>query len=247
MTIVLVHGNDRGVGTTSPLSVTLANTPTQGNLLILVFQCHGSNSGTSNHISAITQTGVTWTSQKTSYNGDVRNLDIWAGVVGASPGTGISIAVTNSGFITDMAADVCEWSGLLTSGFLDQVASDSGTSNNPIDTGTTPTTTQAAELWIGGIVNGGAMTQGSPGGSWTQLDNAIYAGSSTLCYYYQIVTATGTASVSVVPSGGATTFAGAMTTYFASTAAAAKAKQFICQQLQANQCTTQFKVPKAIE
>ena len=52
--------------------------------------------------------------------------EIWVGVVGSGASTTITI---NHGNATETAADVCEYSGILTSGFLDQSAAASNSSD----------------------------------------------------------------------------------------------------------------------
>jgi hypothetical protein len=200
--IIRVHGNDRGEqdNLLSSISCTLANTPTSGNLLIAVIS-DGISIGTVPIVSSITETNVAWFKAVAKSNSTTssRNCEIWYGGVGTSAST--SITVNLSGVCTNGAVDVCEYSGLASSNMLDVTASYAGLSINPV-TGTTSTTSQASELWIGGI---GAFTtvskylpsQTSPVNSFTLLDGAGYQGYTTFGsngYLEYIASSTGTAN-----------------------------------------------------
>ena len=202
MAITRVQGNARATGTGTTLVVTQASAPTNGNLNILVFSSYVANDAkyVERTISSISQTGVTWTkqiSQTVLWTIDtVRNIinsEIWVGVVGAGASATITLSLLGTGD-TDNAevANVCEYSGLLTSGFLDKTASTSGTSTTPA-TGTTATTTQADELWIGDTSS--EVAQSTPTNGFTLLDGAVFAGHTlSSAYLEKIASATGTAN-----------------------------------------------------
>ncbi|HMK94070.1 MAG TPA: hypothetical protein VK536_01590, partial [Candidatus Limnocylindrales bacterium] len=184
MTITRVQGNARGTSGTTSCSVTLGQTPTQGNILIACITCEAwkSGGGQTGSVGSITQTGVTWGSSPVvksgSYCGSSTYYDaeIWIGIVGSGASTSISITESGGGTAPGIVADVCEYSGVATSSYLDQTqtAASSGSSSTPT-TGTTSTTTQAIELWIGCIITSG-QAETSATNSFTLLDGAEYSG-----------------------------------------------------------------------
>jgi hypothetical protein len=96
-------------------------------------------------------------------------------------------------------ADVFEFSGILTSGFLDKTSSASGTSTTS-DTGLTATTTQASELWIGCtyayLSSSLSVAQSNPTNGFTLYkgtDNPNGAYHTSFGCEIKIVAATGTA------------------------------------------------------
>jgi hypothetical protein len=207
--IIRVQGNARGTSVTSTISVTLASTPTSGNVLVAVI---GFFASASRSVSSISETSVSWTMQvRKEYNlyGVYAEMEIWFGVVSAGAST--SITVTLSGAATFGAtADVCEYSGVVTTNFLDKTASTSGNNAYP-KTGTTATTTQADELWIGGTVLYG-YAQTTPTNGFALLDGVLSNYEST-GYLEKIVSATGTANSQT--TGSIQQWAGCIATFFA--------------------------------
>ena len=195
MTITHVSGQSgRGTGTSSPISVTMASTPTNGNLLIAVIALRGSSSRT---VSSITETNVTWTkiyAPSVYHSGSYYyDLEIWQGVVTASASTSVSVALSGS---ATAVVDIYEYSGVLTTSStnLDTDANSSGSSTTA-STGTTGTTKAPAELWIGGFniyENSGSVT--SVTGGFTLYDGALYNSTTICCFLEQIVSSTGTAN-----------------------------------------------------
>jgi hypothetical protein len=208
--VTRVQGNARGTSTSSTISVTMASTPTSGNMLIAAI---GTDDTTSfSTVTNITQTGVTWTKQtsKNTYYNVYLDVEIWAGVVG-SASTSITIALSLS---PDSAiADVCEYSGLLATDFLDKTATNSGFSGTT-DTGTTGTTTQANELWIGGTVMDGCV-QINPANGFTLLDGPLFYGAS-VAYLEKIVNTTGAAYSGTTSASGGGDWVGCIATFKAS-------------------------------
>jgi hypothetical protein len=190
--ITRVQGYYQGTSSTSAsLPVTMTNTPIQGDLLVAVI----ATSDTTNYqtVSTITPTGVTWAKQvsqtnfysMTSYYFDI---EIWVGVVGAGAPTTITVTLTAAAG-RGAVADVCEYSGLKTIGFLDKTATHPGST----DTGTTATTTQPTELWIGGVNSDPyAQTTSTNTNGFTLLDGAVHTAVSC-AYLEKIVTTTGAA------------------------------------------------------
>lgn len=182
----------RGTDTDTTVSLTLDSIPTNGNLLVAVVgTCKENGYAT---VTSISQTGVTWTQQRA--HGDSISIyylyvEIWVGVVSSgSASKDITVNISDATF-RGVIADICEYSGLLTSGFLDKTANDHGISNSS-DTGTTATTSQDNELWIGGtcILN---ATQSTPTNGFTLLDGTKYITNST-GYLEKIVSSTGEAN-----------------------------------------------------
>jgi len=214
MAITRVQGNARGTGTggtSFPVAATLSGAPVAGNILVLTgLGVNTSSTGDAYYvyINSITQTNVTWTKQVgkrcTATEGASPTgiyTEIWYGVVGASAGVTVTAnyvaaaATTNGGII-----DVCEYSGLLTSGFLDQTATNVSLNSTTLSTGTTGNTTQNDELWIGATGGAGALsatTQSSPTNGFTLLDGAdlnISGYHQSLGFLEKIVSSTGTAN-----------------------------------------------------
>jgi len=92
--------------------ITLGATPTNGNLLLLISGVEDNGS-----ITSITQTNVTWTKFAGTTIGSAPVVEIWKGVVGASAGTGLTVAYSSSAY---GSCAVIEMSGL--TGTLDQSA-----------------------------------------------------------------------------------------------------------------------------
>ena len=194
--ITRVQGNARGTTSSgSSISVTMASTPIVGNLIIVVIGTTTTTSIGYSVVSGITQTGVTWTQQS---QGEVQaasiwyvNSEIWVGVVGSGASNSITITLSQPSYAV---ADVSEYSGLATSGFLDQKAASAGWNSG--STGVTALTSQANELWIGGVTayNYGALAVSSNG--FTFLDGAWY-NPVAIGYLEKIVSNTGSAGSSV--------------------------------------------------
>ncbi|MEI6605174.1 MAG: DUF6288 domain-containing protein [Verrucomicrobiota bacterium] len=211
-TPVRVQSSTGSTGTSSATSfkVTLTSSPGVGNTLIAVISTRGSSAGS---VSSISQTGATWSRVVQAANGSGTTTEIWiASNVPASTATALTI---NQASLRS-AAVVMEYSGILSASPVDQTASTTGSSTAAV-TGTTTATTQANELWVGGIgIADGRRTLNSPYGSsftvvafpksgTTSSDAMIYA-------LEKIVNASGSAS-----SGGSVSnsdaWAGAIATF----------------------------------
>jgi hypothetical protein len=186
-----------------------------GNTLVLVI---GDDHDGAFAPSTISQPGVTWYADVSLDTATThpRSCEIWHGVVG--PGGSTNITVTGNATNAQVIADVAEFSGL-TGMPLDQVASNLSASTTMSDTGTTPVTSQANELWIGGIMTGSppgsGPTQTSPTNMFTGFGGTYpngWGGGGSLEYLYEIVGATGTANSGTTLSM-ATQYAGVIATY----------------------------------
>lgn len=207
----------RGTWTTgSSFGITLNSAPANGNSLVMAVGVSAGALATT--VSSITQTGASWSRiiQKQA-NSNLNDVEIWAafGVSGAAA----AITVNMSGTINTAkgaVGDVWEYSGLLTTGQPDQTQTNSG-SGVP-STGTTLTTSQANEVWVGGIMVV-SVSQSTPTNGFNLTDGALYTNgtvSLSLAYLDKIVTATGTASTGTTIVG-AHNWVGGIATFLATT------------------------------
>jgi prolyl-tRNA editing enzyme YbaK/EbsC (Cys-tRNA(Pro) deacylase) len=120
--------------------------PTNGNALVAVISTRG-NAG--NQVSSITQSGAVWTraSQGTNTASGGSTVEIWCAPNVSNAGTAVTVNLASSLFAS---AVVMEYSGLTTNSPADVFAGASGNSISA-STGSTPTTTQTNEVWVGGI------------------------------------------------------------------------------------------------
>ena len=192
----VVGQSGRGtIASGTSITVTMAATPASGNLLISgVGWCESTGAVT---VSSITETGVTWTGQVSKNNG-WDNSAIWVGVVGAGASKTVTITLSGSGAQYGAVADIYEYSGLLTTGFLDKTASNAGGTASP-NTGTTATTTQATELWIG-VTEIETWGQSTPTNLFTLYDGAEGSNAAT-AFLEKIVSSTGTANSGTTVAG----------------------------------------------
>lgn len=193
MAITRVQGTARGQNQSTTVTATLTSTPTADNFLVAVISADNTGGEVNRIVSSITQTNVSWSMQVQKTVGYF-TLEIWLGVVSASAGK--SVQANFSGNVATLAViNVCEYSGLASSGTLDKTASSSG-SGTTTDTGTTATTTHANELWIGGTHSQSwGIVQSSPTNGFTLLDGdyeSYWSGSQA--YLEKIVSSTGTAN-----------------------------------------------------
>ena len=212
--ITRVQGNARGTYSTgSSISVTMTSAPASGNVEVATIST--CNSGSARTVSSISQTGVTWSKQVSSSGSDGSGYDdseIWLGIVGSGASTSVTVNLSGSPSYGG-AADICEYSGVATSGSLDLTSTASGSSTST-STGTTATTTAPNELWIGSIVASGntGRTQSSPTNSFTLLDGAVVSYMSE-AYLEKIVTSTATANSGTTCSGSVNGWFGCIATF----------------------------------
>ncbi|MGD0995330.1 MAG: hypothetical protein ABR909_07380 [Candidatus Bathyarchaeia archaeon] len=208
--ITRVQGPAQGTTTgSSPISVTLAQTPQSGDVLIAVMGLELTGSNQPQVGPQITQTGVTWPASHswttTSSSGGC-SIQVWWGLVNsATASKTITIAlpfIQGTGTITCATTDICEYSGLDTAyiqnHYIDQLTDSEGNSA-VIDTGKTPTTTYANELWVGGALLNG-YSQSSPTNGFLLLDGALNNGIS-VSYLENIVSSTGQAESGTTGAG----------------------------------------------
>ena len=123
--------------------------PASGNTLIAVI---ATRSATTSAVSDITNSGsaLNWQrAAQSTTSSSTTTTEIWYAPVIAGAGTTLTIGLSGTIFA---AAVVGEYSGVLNGGALDVFSGNSNSSNSTAaSTGTTASTTQANELWIGGI------------------------------------------------------------------------------------------------
>jgi fibronectin type 3 domain-containing protein len=202
-----------GASAATTIAVTLGGTPANGNTLVALVSTRGTSS---NSVSSVTGGGVTWQRAAQAANSGGVTTEIWYGP-NVTNGT-TAITITQASLIS--AAVVAEYSGILAATPLDQNAGSTGSGTSAV-TGTTPTTTQAAELWLGGIgIADGSRTLNAPYGNAFAVvasPKTGTGGTDAMVYALESITnATGAAS-----SGGTLSatdaWAGAIATFKAAT------------------------------
>jgi autotransporter-associated beta strand protein len=163
--------NSTGADAATSFVVTLGATPANSNTLVAVISTRGTSS---DRVTGITGGGVTWSRASQAANANGVTTEIWYGP-NVSGGT-TAITISQDSLLS--AAVVMEYSGILAATPLDQIANATGASTNAV-TGTTPSTTQASELWIGGIgLSGSTYTLGAALNGFASITNA-QTGSAT--------------------------------------------------------------------
>ncbi|MCW4044872.1 MAG: hypothetical protein NWE94_05080 [Candidatus Bathyarchaeota archaeon] len=215
--VTRVQGNARGSILGSPTTVTLNSAPMNGNVLITIIGLVGASGVTS-----ISQTGVTWSRQVNIKASSSVISEIWLGTVGSGASTTLT-AYSDCYTGYRQQVDVCEYSGIAANP-LDKTAANAGLSTSG-STGTTDTTTQANELWIGAITvcSSAYSTQTNPTQGFTLLDGAdgsaeSYAyGYQSTAYLEKVVTSTGQANSGTTAANNSN-WAGCIATFKASSA-----------------------------
>jgi hypothetical protein len=171
-------------------------TPTSGNALIATIN---GRSGASATVSG--PAGWTKAINNNQSNADV---SIWylLNYSGSGPQTYTWTMTASDG----MVGEIIEANGVVASSALDQTAvNNSTTATNPIDSGTTATTSQANEFWVAALGSTGSGNRTASGmtAGWTQ-DLTENDGTAThpvhITTGYQVVTATGAADCQVTLS-----------------------------------------------
>ena len=132
-----------GTSAATTFNVTLGSTPVAGNTLVAVISTRGTSA---NRVSSIAQTGATWTRASQAANTNGTTTEIW---FAPNVSAAAKIVTVNQASLRS-AAVVIEYAGILDANPVDQTSSATGNSTAPV-TGTTPSTTQANEVWLGGI------------------------------------------------------------------------------------------------
>jgi len=206
MTIIRTNGPQiYNVGQSQNFNFDLNWTPEENQLLFAVIGINASNED----VTSITQSNVTWTKQLQASNNVTypRDLELWVGVTSFNPGSNLAFSlsvVPLQGKIT-----ICEYSGLLASGFLDKSSFSVGSGTTNISTGASSATSQNNELWIGCIMNvqnndfiDTPLT--TPLNGFTLVDGTQFARFPSMHtgYLEKIVSATGRAETGASNPGG---------------------------------------------
>lgn len=192
MTITRIQYKRGTSNQTSTITVVLDNAPTVGNTLIAAIG--NASDGGDCHVTSISQIGVNWSKIKSSanYPSIVVESEIWLGNVFSSASTTITVNLSQALYYH--VCNVCEYSGLLSSP-LDKTASNIGYGNT-VDSGTTATTSQANELWVGCLAGGsGSAGLSNVTNGFTMLDGVRFI-SLSVGFCEKIVSTTGSANVS---------------------------------------------------
>jgi hypothetical protein len=160
------------------LQATLPQSPTSGNVLVMV----GATPARS--LMSVTGGGAIW--QRGALSTVTANIELWFGVTDGSSAT-VTIACPVCP-AEDMRMDLTEWSGVSPSTPFD-VGSLESSGDMTMPATATLTTKHANDLLIFALSDG--ATIGDPGGAWLTLDN-VSVGSDAQREWYQIVSAVGT-------------------------------------------------------
>ncbi len=214
--ITRIQGYAHATTTSNTLTVTLDQTPQDGNVIIAVLGVQITGSDTPQMFPQISQTGVTWpncaSAMTSSGSSSFNTIQVLAGIVNSSTASKtITFNLTpyqGTATATKATVDVCEYSGLDTayilSHFTDGFSGNTGTSNRP-DTDITDQTTHTNELWIGGtMLNTYAQTSANNG--FALMDGQVNNGFS-VAYLENIVSATGQAQATIAATGSARWYA----------------------------------------
>ena len=192
-----------GLNAVASFTVTMSAAPTSGNTLVAVITTRGYST---NRVSSISQTGVTWSKAPGAEGVNTNSssgstTEIWVGSsITLTAGTVATISFP-TGTTLRAAAVIAEYSGLAPVNPLDKTASSNGNSTIA-STGTTSTTTQAFELWIGGIgLRDSTYTLVNPANAFTSVvssnsTNTTTSTNAKAFFLENIVSSTGTANTS---------------------------------------------------
>lgn len=191
---------------TTTTTITLPGAPVPGNALIAVLT-HRSGSTSVGP----TSTHGTWQlAVARTYPGNVETVEVWR--VQNLAGTATTITIPAS---ANRVAHAFEYSGLADIlALTDQTAFNSGNTVPALDSGTTPTTTKAQELWLAGFIfQNGGRTYSTPTNGFSIIATGDNGQSNAVLSKH--VAATGAANAGVSISGGAGRWVGVIATLVA--------------------------------
>lgn len=202
-------------GGATTITATLGSAPTNGNALVAVVGTRGTSA---NRVTGITQTGVTWVKAIGAANASGTTTDIWyaLNVSGAATSLTVNLAASLKASVV-----IAEYSNIAGASAVDQTATNvSAAASNAPSTGTSPTTTVANELWIGGIdqiTSANSQTFSNPTNGFVIVAQTGSTGGSAGTrersgLLEKIVSSTGTASTGATFSA-ATNWSGAIVTF----------------------------------
>ncbi len=214
-----------GTSSVTSFNVNLTTPPVSGDTLIAIISTRGTSTG---RVSGIIQSGTIWSRATQAANSSGATTEIWY-TSNMPAGLGSQITINQASLRS--AAVVVEYKGILTGSALDQTSTATGSSSAAV-TGTSPTTSQASELWIGGIgIADGRRSLNAPyGNSFAVVASPKSGSTSSDAMIYaleKIVSSSGTAgsggtiSTSDAWAGAIATFKAASTSTLALTGASA--------------------------
>lgn len=215
MSISLVQSNQSNSpnSTSTSLAVTLGSGITQGNLVVAAVAC-GNNATTITGPSGWTQSVI---NQPAGANALIE-ASLWYMVV-PSGHAGETSWTWNFSAAHSLFICIEEWSsttGWMASPVDQAVQGDtagSPTQSTTPSSGTTGTTLEAVELWVGSIAyKGSAQSESSITSGWTKDKESTLASANTMTMLYQIASSTGTAGCQYT-IGSAQYWAGVVTTF----------------------------------
>lgn len=170
--------------------------PANGNALVAVIGMRGAAS-----VSSVSQTGASWSQAVRSVNGDIA-MEIWYAVDVSSAGTAVTFNLDAN---EKSSAVIAEYSDVTDVDALDVTATNTG-SGTTVSSGTTATTSQADQVWVGGFANVSNDTYSSPTNSFAIVGQDGSGGGpagqrSQAAMLDRIVSDVGTASTGATLSG----------------------------------------------
>jgi hypothetical protein len=155
-----------GASAATSFNVTVA-APANGNTLVAVISTRSTSAGA---VTGISQSGgATWARAVQTTGTAGTSTEIWYASNTHGAGTTVTIHLAAS---LCASAVITEYSGVLAANPVEQTANNTG-SGTAATTGTTAATTEANELWIGGIgLDSSTPTLGPPGNSFTSIASA---------------------------------------------------------------------------
>lgn len=181
-------------------TLTFGSALTPGNLVAVATALN--NAGSSALLPS-SDTGIRWfsTSKYDNTNSNGCILSVSFGVVCGSGITSVTVSDAGAGTIAAVGA---EYSGGVS--VLDRYAESGGNPSGGITVGTTGTTTQANELWVGAVGCRGNVTFSSPGNGFSIVSSvgttAANSSDRSVCLLEKIVSATGSASFTLSSNAG---------------------------------------------
>jgi hypothetical protein len=185
-------------GSSATASATWDTATTEGNLLVLVVTNRDGNAVT---------TPAGWTLAEERRVAASQTIYVFYKQGAASESGAVNATLSGS---VPWQAYLLEYAHIAPTGALDVTVDATGTSTTP-STGTTATTTQAQELWLGILNQGSGAVHTLPTNGFTIVDQSQESGHST-AVLEKTVTATGTASTSTTTSSGSA-WVGVMVTF----------------------------------
>lgn len=193
----------QGSTTSSTLTITLDAATTAGNALVVMIATSGTTSNPTS-VSAVTLGGSADNFAQVSTYGSASDAAIgacWLDLNCAGGQTSVAITVAGGTGTLATLASVYEWSGLYPVSPFDQTSNGVSTGSTSWSSGTSPTTTQATEVWFGAVftTESSAGTITGPSSPWTNLAQVSQTQGSFEDRWmsgYQVVSSTGTATYS---------------------------------------------------